>query len=247
MSRQVRQNVFLDVKEKAPQELPPQEEILDMKPQEEIEVPPPEVEKPTEDKIFKKELKLEAPVVKRKADRKTDQKRTVTPKMRAHLDRIRAKASESKSRKAQERKEKEAAEKEAAEPVVEEMETIPEEPVSAPYYPQANQSQQIDYDRIVNGLWDRQQRHNEEKQRIATLTEQIRQEERQKAFKESGALFQQAAAKYKKTQQAQMGGNILSGYQNKYNGHPVFQVRKNGNKIEPVQGGAVNPFDACFK
>ena len=59
MSRQNRQNVFLDVNVKEP-ELPQEEEVLDMK-------PPEEIPKPTEKEIFKKpELKLEKPVVKRK-------------------------------------------------------------------------------------------------------------------------------------------------------------------------------------
>ena len=43
MSRQNRQNVFIDVTPSEPDPLPAQEEVLDMKPQEEI--PPPE--KPT--------------------------------------------------------------------------------------------------------------------------------------------------------------------------------------------------------
>jgi len=243
MSRQVRQNVFIDVEEKAPKELPPQEEVLDMKPPEEIEQPPPE--KPTEEKIFKKELKLEAPVTKRKADRKTDQKRTVTPKMRAHLDRIRQKASESKTRKAQERKEKEKAEQE---PKVEpELEPIPEEPVRTPYYPQVQSTPQIDYDRIVSGLWDRQQKHKEEQDRLALMREQIRKEEREKAFQESSTLFQAAAAKYKKNQEAQLGKNVLNSYQNRYSGHPVFQVKKNPTVAPTNPGAPINPFDACFK
>ena len=259
MSRQNRQNVFIDVTPTNPDPAPPQEEILDMKPPEEI--PPPE--KPSEKEIFKKpELKLEKPTTKRKADRLTDQKRTVTPKMRAHLDRIRSKASEAKKKKAAERAgvpyEPPAPEPEpVAEPVPQpvapqpvaqppSMPTIQESVRSVNPYPQ-HKAPEIDYDRIVNGLWSRQQKYNEEQKYLAQMREQIRKEEREKALKESSTLFQAAAVKYKKNQQAQLGNSVLSNYQNRYQGHPVFKLKQNTGKFETSGGATPNPFDACFK
>ncbi len=253
MSRQNRQNVFLDVNVKEP-ELPQEEEVLDMK-------PPEELPKPTEKEIFKqpsKELKLEKPVTKRKADRITDAKRTVTPKMRAHLDRIRVKASEAKKKKAAEKAgipyEPPAPEPEPVpEPVTPQpvaqppsMPTIQESVRSVPQVPQAV-APSIDYDRIVNGLWSRQQKYNEEQKYLAEMREQIRKEEREKALKESTGLLQQAAVKYKKAHQAQLGNSVLQNYQNRYQGHPVFKVKQNAGKFETSNGGAANPFDVCFK
>ena len=254
MSRQNRENVFLDVTPVNPDPAPPEEEVLDMK-------PPEEIPKPTEKEIFKKpELKLEKPVVKRKADRITDQKRTVTPKMRAHLDRIRGKAAEAKKKKAAEKagipytppEPEPAPEPVTPQPVAQppSMPTIQESVRSVPQVPQAvapNVAPSIDYDRIVNGLWSRQQKYNEEQKYMAQMREQIRKEEREKAMKESTTLLQQAAVKYKKAHQAQLGNSVLSNYQNRYQGHPVFKVKQNAGKFETSNGAATNPFDVCFK
>lgn len=258
MSRQTRPNVFLNVDVKEP-ELPQEEEVLDMK-------PPEELPKPTEKEIFRKpELKLEKPVVKRKADRITDAKRTVTPKMRAHLDRIRIKASEAKKKKACEKAGVPYDPPPEAEPMpsplapqpvaqAPSMPTIQESVRSIAPHPQQvapnvapNVAPSIDYDRIVNGLWSRQQKYNEEQKYMAEMREQIRKEEREKAMKESTGLLQQAAVKYKKAHQAQLGNNVLSNYQNRYQGHPVFKLKNNNGKFETSSGGAANPFDVCFK
>ena len=252
MSRQNRQNIFLDVNTKEP-EIANEAEILDMK-------PPEEIPKPTEKDIFKKpELKLEKPVTKRKADRITDAKRTVTPKMRAHLDRIRHKASEAKKKKYAEKNGLEytpPAEESIPEPVaVQPVAKIPSMPaiqeesvksVSQPVNIPAPTQPNLDYDRIVNGLWSKQQKYNEEQKYMSDIREKIRQEEREKAFKESSTLFQSAAQKYKKNHQAQLGQNVLLNYQNKYQGHPVFRQKNNPQKYETPTGGA-NPFDVCFK
>lgn len=252
MSRQNRQNVFLDVTPTNPEPPPPQEEVLDMKPPEEI--PPPE--KPTEKQIFKKpELKLEKPATKRKADRITDQKRQVTPKMRAHLDRIRGKAAEARKKKAAEKAgveyippEDPVPEPTQPEPVAQppNMPSIPESVLSVPQIPNQNAGPSIDYERIVNGLWSRQQKYNEEQKYLAQMRDQIRKEEREKAFKESSSLFQQAAVKYKKSQQAQLGNSVLGNYQNRYQGHPVFKLKPDTPKPAPNSGGSTNPFDVCF-
>lgn len=252
MSRQDRQNVFLDVTPTIPEPPPPQEEVLDMKPPEEIPPPP----KPTEKQIFKKpELKLEKPVVKRKADRLTDGKRTVTPKMRAHLDRIRGKAAEAKKKKAAEKAgveyippEEPVPEPIQPQPIAEppSMPTIPESIRSVPEIPKPV-TPQIDYDRIVSGLWSKQQKYNEEQKYMAEMRDKIRAEERQKALQESSALFKQAAVKYKKDHEAKLGNSVLSNYQNRYQGHPVFKLKQNNGKFETSGGGTTNPFDVCFK
>ena len=254
MSRQNRENVFLDVTPVNPDPAPPEEEVLDMK-------PPEEIPKPTEKEIFKKpELKLEKPVVKRKADRITDAKRTVTPKMRAHLDRIRVKASEAKKKKAAEKagipytppEPEPVPEPVTPQPVAQppSMPTIQESVRSVPQVPAQHPqavAPSIDYDRIVNGLWSRQQKYNEEQKYMAEMREQIRKEEREKALKESTGLLQQAAVKYKKAHQAQLGNSVLQNYQNRYQGHPVFKVKQNAGKFETSNGGTANPFDVCFK
>ncbi len=253
MSRQDRQNVFLDVTPANPEPPPPQEEVLDMKPPEEIPVP-------TEKQIFKKpELKLEKPVIKRKADRLTDGKRTVTPKMRAHLDRIRGKAAEARKKKAAEKAgveyipppEDQIPEEVMPEPVAQppSLPNIPESVMSVPQIPRVptqNAGPSIDYDRIVSGLWSRQQKYNEEQKYLTQMRDQIRKEEREKAFKESSSLFQQAAVKYKKSQQAQLGNSVLNNYQNRYQGHPVFKLKQETAKPAPTSGGTTNPFDVCF-
>lgn len=250
MSRQDRANVFLDVDLKIPDPPINEEEVLDMSPPE----PPP---KPTEKDIFKKpDLVLEKPTIKRKADRKTDQKRTVTPKMRAHLDRIRTKASESKKKKACEKNGLEyipppQIEETIPEPIVRQvqespiMPTIPEESVNS--VNESRSGSDIDYDRIVNGLWSRQQKYNDEQKYMSEIRDKIRKEEREKAFKESSTLFQSAAVKYKKATEAKLGNNVLFNYQNKYQGHPVFGLKKNNNGNYQTNGSTDNPFDSCFK
>ncbi len=257
MSRQNRPNVFLDVDLKNPEPQPPQEEILDMKPPEEI--PP-----PTEKEIFKqpkKDLVLEKPEgVKRKADRKTDQKRQVTPKMKAHLDRIRIKAAEGKKKKAAER----AGVEYIPPPLPQVQEVIPppqipqpvaqppqmppiQESVNSVRYAQPQQPQ-LDYDQLADRLWSRQQKYNEEQKYISTLTEKIRREEREKALKESTTLLKEAASKYKKDHQAQLGRSVLTNYQNRYAGHPVFKVKPDGQgKFQGSANPNANPFDVCFK
>ena len=175
--------------------------------------------------------------------------------MRAHLDRIRSKAVEAKKKKAAEKAgleytppEEPAPEPVQPEPVVKppSMPAIPESVSSVPHIPNPVVPQ-IDYDRIVNGLWSRQQKYNEEQKYLAQMRDQIRKEEREKAFKESSTLFQQAAVKYKKSQQAQLGNSVLSNYQNRYQGHPVFKLKPKSDKFETSGGGTPNPFDVCFK
>ena len=250
MSRQTRSNVFMNVEPTNPEPPPLEEEVLDMK-------PPEEIPKPTEKEIFRKpELKLEKPIVKRKADRITDNKRTVTPKMRAHLDRIRTKATEAKKKKACEKAGvpyeqpveevinppiPQAVAQPSIMPTIQEsVRSVPQVPISQPNSPS------IDYDRIVNGLWSKQQKFNEEQKYMAQMREQIRKEEREKALAESTNLFQKAAVNYKKQHQAQLGNSVLQNFQNRYQGHPVFKVKQNGGKYQ-ASGGGANPFDVCFK
>lgn len=256
MSRQDRPNVFLDVTPKEPEPLPPQEEILDMQQLKE-DLPP-----PTEKEIFKqpskKDLVLSKPEgVKRKADRKTDQKRQVTPKMKAHLDRIRHKAVEGKKKKAAERAGVEYVPSPALNQVQEDPLPPPQvlkQPSLAPQLPSIPESvpqsvnyPQFDYDQLADRLWSKQQKYNDEQKYISTITEKIRQEEREKALKESTILLKEAASKYKKDHQAQLGRSVLQNYQNRYAGHPVFKVRQDNQGKFQASSTNSNPFDVCFK
>jgi hypothetical protein len=249
-------NVFLDVDLKNPAQPIEEEEV--------IEKPPDPIE-PEEEQIFKKknDLVLTKPEETRKSDRKTNQKREVTPKMKAHLERIRKLAAESKAKK---RAEKEANKpKPQASPSVP-LSPIPEEPTpmqhqpskpiqipqpqqssvasvkgQAPYQPQVGS--QIDYDRIINGLWTKQQQQQQMTQQMNQYREQIRQEERKKAFEESKNLFIQAHQTAKKKQSQNMGLQALRGFTPQHS-HPVFKQKQNNNSYNPQPSS--NPFDACF-
>ena len=85
-------NVFLDVDLKNPAQPIEEEEIIEK---------PPDPITPEEEQIFKKknDLVLTKPEETKKSDRKTNQKRQVTPKIKAHLERIRKIAAESKAKK----------------------------------------------------------------------------------------------------------------------------------------------------
>ena len=231
-------NVFLDVELKNPAEPIPEEEVID--------TPPPP--KPEEEQIFKKkELVLQKPEETKK-DRKTNQKRAVTPKMAAHLQRIRKLAAESKAKK---KAEKEAKNPKEPAPQSAPLESIPEEPVQPPTpVPQPVQqpvasvgSPNIDYDRIINGLWNKQQQQTQLAQQMNQYREQIRQEERKKAFNESKTLFMQAAENHRKKQRENMGLQALRGFTPQHN-HPVFKQK---NTVPQSAGQSANPFDICFK
>jgi hypothetical protein len=91
-------NVFLDVELKNPAQPVEEEDV--------IQAPPEPKPEPEEEKIFKpvkKDLVLQKPEEKKKYDRKTNAKREVTPKMRAHLERIRGLAKEAKEKKKREK------------------------------------------------------------------------------------------------------------------------------------------------
>ena len=231
-------NVFLDVELKNPAEPIPEEEVID--------TPPPP--KPEEEQIFKKkELVLQKPEETKK-DRKTNQKRAVTPKMAAHLQRIRKLAAESKAKK---KAEKEAKNPKEPAPQSAPLESIPEEPVqpSTPVPQPVQQpvasvgSPNIDYDRIINGLWNKQQQQTQLAQQMNQYREQIRQEERKKAFNESKTLFMQAAENHRKKQRENMGLQALRGFTPQHN-HPVFKQK---NTVPQSAGQSANPFDICFK
>ena len=239
-------NVFLDVELKNPAEPIAEEEVLETPP------PPP---KPEEEQIFKKkELVLQKPEESKK-DRKTNQKRVVTPKMAAHLERIRKLAAESKAKK---KAEKEAKNPKKSAPQSAPLETIPEEPSidtrqpplpSVPVPQPVRQpvasvgSPNIDYDRIINGLWNKQQQQTQLAQQMNQYREQIRQEERKKAFNESKTLFMQAAENHRKKQSQNMGLQALRGFTPQHN-HPVFKQK---NTVPQSAGQSANPFDVCFK
>ncbi len=232
-------NVFLDVELKNPAEPIAEEEVL--------EAPPP-VPKPEEEQIFKKkELVLQKPEDSKK-ERKTNQKRAVTPKMAAHLERIRKLAAESKAKK---KAEKEAKNPKKSAPQSAPLESIPEEPSIDTRQPPTPVQQpvasvgstNIDYDRIINGLWNKQQQQTQMAQQMNQYREQIRQEERKKAFDESKTLFMQAAQNHRKKQSQNMGLQALRGFTPQHN-HPVFKQK---NTVPQSAGQSANPFDICFK
>jgi len=231
-------NVFLDVELKNPAEPVKEEEVVEMP----IEEPKPE---PEEEKIFKKnDLVLQKPEDDKKKDRKTNQKRAVTPKMAAHLERIRKLAAESKAKKKAEKESKSKPKEVASAP----LPTIPEvpqaQPQQIPQRPVASVGGSIDYDRIINGLWQKQQQQQQFTSQIASAREQIRREEREKALKESTQLFTQAYQSHKKKQQANVGLQALRGFTPQYN-HPVFKNKQQPQNPSPL-GNSTNPFDACF-
>jgi len=235
-------NVFLDVELKNPAQ-PVEEEDVVAKPQ-----APPDSEgakpEPEEEKIFKpvkKDLVLQKPEEKKKYDRKTNAKREVTPKMRAHLERIRGLAKEAKEKK---KREKMGAIEEVPEPQPEvpqpvQPQIIPQQSVAS-VAPVANNN--IDYDRIINGIWHKQQQQTQFNQQLQQAREQIRQEERKKALEESRTLFTQAYQAHQKKQSQNIGLQALRGFTPQHN-HPVFK-----QKSQPqYQNTSNNPFDACFK
>jgi hypothetical protein len=224
-------NVFLDVELKNPAQPIPEEEVVEIPPEE----PKPE---PEEEKIFKKnDLVLQKPVEEKKKDRKTNQKRAVTPKMAAHLERIRKLAQESKAKKKAEKEAKANPQPRAPTPIPPEPQ-VPQKPQA----PVASVGGSIDYDRIINGLWTKQQQHNQMQSQLQLAREQIRKEERAKALKESTSLFTQAYQQHQQKQKQNMGLQALRGFTPQHN-HPVFKSRQ-----QPTQSGqSSNPFDVCFK
>jgi len=233
-------NVFLNVDLKNPAEPIKEEEVVEM-PEE------PKVE-PEEEKIFKKkDLVLEKPADDRKKDRKTNQKREVTPKMKAHLERIRKLAQESKAKKKAEKEGKQPAPR-APTPTVPmpSQPHLPSQPIAVPQRTQPSVESvggSIDYDRIINGLWNKQQQQTQLQSQITQAREQIRREEREKALKESTSLFTQAYQAHQKKQQQNVGLQALRGFTPQHS-HPVFKNKQNPLGT-PQQSN--NPFDVCFK
>lgn len=238
-----RPGLFMDVDLKNPaEEVIPEDEV--------VEMPPPPKEKPNESEIFKQsnDLVLKKPEDKKKPYRKTDQKRTLTPKMEAHLKNIRAKSAEARRLK--------KLEKEGNLPPVENP-PPQTQPVSQPVAQPQPQSQPqqvkrmptptppqpqppvIDYDRIINGVFNKQQEHQQKQKQMDEWREQIRKEERQKAFEQSQSLFMEASKAFKKQSAANMGLNVLSGRTPKH--HPVFR----NNPVQQPKPN-VNPYDAIF-
>lgn len=228
-------NVFLDVELKNPAQPVEEADV--------IQAPPEPKPEPEEEKIFKpvkKDLVLQKPEEKKKYDRKTNAKREVTPKMRAHLERIRGLAKEAKEKKKREKMgaiEEEPEPQPKPEPV--QPQTIPQQSVAS-VAPVANTN--IDYDRIINGIWQKQQQQTQFNQQLQQAKEQIRQEERKKALEESRTLFTQAYQAHQKKQSQNIGLQALRGFTPQHN-HPVFK-----QKNQPqYQNTSNNPFDACFK
>lgn len=232
-------NVFLDVDLKNPAQPIEEEEV--------IEKPPDPVE-PEEEQIFKKknDLVLTKPEETKKSDRKTNQKREVTPKMKAHLERIRKLAAESKAKK---KAAKEANKPQPTHVSAPKLETVsqeppaPSQPIQIPQPSVSSVGGQIDYDRIINGIWSKQQQQQQLSQQMNQYREQIRQEERKKAFEESKNLFIQAHNTAKKKQSQNVGLQALRGFTPQHN-HPVFRQKQNNNAYTPQPSN--NPFDACF-
>lgn len=233
-------NVFLDVELKNPAQPIEEEEVVDI-PKEE---PTPKGAEPEEEQIFKKkDLVLQKPEDDKKKDRKTNQKRAVTPKMAAHLERIRKLAQESKAKK---RAEKESKNKPKEDPLPSIPEHTPSAPIPVPQTARVaveSVGSSIDYDRIINGLWNKQQQQNQIQSQLQQAREQIRREEREKALKESTHLFTQAYQSHKKKQSENVGLRALRGFTPQHN-HPVFKNKQ--NPIQTPQQSA-NPFDVCFK
>ena len=182
-----RPGLFMDVDLKNPaEEIVPEDEV--------VELPPPPKEKPNESEIFKQnDLVLKKPEKTKGPYRKTDQKRTLTPKMEAHLKNIRAKSAETRRLKKLEKEGKTGVEN--TPPPVEEPQNQqvrrvptpvpPQTPVSQPQY----QAPVIDYDRIINGVYSRQQEHHTKQRQMDEWREQVRKEERAKALQQSQSLF----------------------------------------------------------
>lgn len=231
-------NVFLDVELKNPAQPVPEEEV--------IQAPPEPKPEPEEEKIFKpvkKDLVLQKPEEKKKYDRKTNAKREVTPKMKAHLERIRGLAKEAKEKK---KREKMGAIEEEPEPQPNPQPQVPQNIPPKPVVPVAPVAQtsnnNIDYDRIINGIWHKQQQQVQFNQQLQQAREQIRQEERKKALEESKTLFTQAYQAHQKKQSQNIGLQALRGFTPQHN-HPVFK-----QKSQPqYQNTSNNPFDACFR
>lgn len=247
---QPKRNVFLNVDStQPPAPEVKEEEVIDLP--NPAESAPPEVEPITEDKIFKKDLVLKKPDDKPKGKyaRKTNQKREVTPKMQAHLDRIRVKANETKAKNKAEREAKKAQSQAQPQVVQPPITEVPPQPVEIPSkpidIPQPPRSDSIDYDKIINGLWYKQQQHNKQQQEMEDWKIKIRKEEREKALKESTQLFKEAATTYQNRQKQHAGMQVLQGYRPKH--HPVFNRQQNTKKYERPQGAPVNPYDACFQ
>jgi hypothetical protein len=230
---QQKRNVFMDVELKNPAQPIPEEEV--------IQAPPEPVEKPQEEQIFKptKDLVLQKPEDPKKYARKTNAKREVTPKMKAHLERIRGLAQEAKNKKKQSKMD--PAPEEPVHMPVTEPAPVPVVPVVQPTYNSPN----IDYDRIINGLWTKQQQEKQRTTELAQYREQIRKEERQKALNESTSLFKQAYNTHQKKQKESLGLRTLKGFTPQHS-HPVFN-RSQQQIAQPNMGQSDNPFDVCFK
>jgi len=195
--------------------------LMDVAPAPEPEVEEPEVVEalqPKEEEIFKKPEKK---VIKEETESQElipevaapKKKRGCTPKLAAHLKKCREKSKAIRVNKAKDR-------------VDQTLEDIADlRPVS------------IDYDRIIKGVRDTWQ-----PQRSAVpvidenkIRETIRGEEQERAKKQYGELFMEAADKFKKKTYAGYGRTVLTGGQT----HPVF-----GRTYKKTEGK--NPFSSCF-
>jgi len=192
--------------------------------------PPPPEPVPTEQDIFKKRqeesVEETVPQISEPVAPPKKQKRACSDKMKAHLAKCREKASAKKlaARQAKER----------AQPPKQEQ-YIQSAPIDIPQHI----PQEIDYDKIINGVSARMSKQREEDQYIADYEQSIRQDEREKAKKEYTGLFMDAATKFKKKTYAGFGRQTIYGNAKAFN-HPVFGKQIAYNK------DSKNPFDGCF-
>jgi len=204
--------------------------------------PPPPEPVPTEQDIFKKRQEESVdkpqgagmslrdhetvPQISEPIAPPKKQKRACSDKMKAHLAKCREKASAKKlaARQAKER----------AQPPKQEQ-YIQSAPIDIPQHI----PQEIDYDKIINGVSARMSKQREEDQYIADYEQSIRQDEREKAKKEYTGLFMDAATKFKKKTYAGFGRQTIYGNAKAFN-HPVFGKQIAYNK------DSKNPFDGCF-
>ena len=187
--------------------------LMDVAPAPEPEVEEPEVVEEIEQPkkvVIKEETETQELIPEVAAPKK---KRGCTPKMAAHLKKCREKSKAIRVTKAKDR-------------VDQTLEDIADlRPVS------------IDYDRIIKGVRDTWQPPRSSVPVIDEnkIRETIRGEEQERAKKQYGELFMEAADKFKKKTYAGYGRTVLTGGQT----HPVFgrTYKKNEGK---------NPFSSCF-
>ena len=210
-------------------------------PQKEIVEQIPEEPKPTEKDIFKTgSVEEDMSVVDEPVnyEKNKKDKRQCTPKMKLHMDKMRLKAVEKKE-ELKRLKEMEIIEKYKATLAPTPQTTISLEPIEEEIKPtrkvKAEPINEIDYERIINGVSDRFHKKSKEEKERAEWEKKIRQDENEKTKKQYGELFTKAATDFRK--------KTYQGYGKGFGGKTVHPVFGNSYAFDPQ---STNPFDKCF-